>query len=63
MARFVGIQVVGNHAVELAAPWLLLLGRDARAVGGAIQIVFQLILILSGNLSFLNYITIAPAIW
>ena len=52
-----------NHIVELLLPWLLLFPRKARMVGGACQIAFQAVLITSGNLSFLNWLTIAPAIW
>ncbi|KAL3766507.1 hypothetical protein ACHAW5_001176 [Stephanodiscus triporus] len=56
-------EVLSNHFVELAAPFLLLLPlRSWRLTGGVIQIMFQLILIASGNLSFLNWLTIVPAI-
>lgn len=52
-----------NHFVELVAPFLLLLPfRRWRITGGLIQIIFQLTLITSGNLSFLNWLTIVPAI-
>jgi len=51
-----------NHVVELGAPWLLVLGRVGRRIAGTLFIVFQVILILSGNLSFLNWLTIVPAI-
>lgn len=53
-----------NHVVELGASWLLL--APVRAVcmlGGALQTGFQLAIIVSGNLSFLNYLTILPFIW
>ena len=56
-------ETLGNHVVELLLPWLLLLGRDARLWGGIFQAAFQGVLICSGNLSFLNWLTIAPAIW
>jgi len=54
-----------NHFVELVAPWLLILpglGVGWRRAGGLIQVAFQGILILSGNLSFLNWLTMVPAI-
>jgi hypothetical protein len=54
--------VVFNHAAELVAPWLVLGPRTARRVGGAVIVVFQGMLILSGNLSFLNWLTIVPAL-
>ena len=44
-------EVWSNHFVELVAPFLLLLQfRSMRLAGGVIQIMFQLILISSGNL-------------
>lgn len=58
-------EVLTNHFVELIAPWLLILPdlpRPWRLFGGITQILFQCILILSGNLSFLNWLTIVPAI-
>ena len=46
------IEVLTNHFTELIAPWLLILplGRDLRIAGGAIQLIFQCVLITSGNL-------------
>lgn len=58
-------EVLINHMVELVAPWLLILpGLPLawRRAGGVIQIAFQAILISSGNLSFLNWLTAVPAI-
>jgi len=53
-----------NHVVELYAPWLFLVPwRPAQVAAGAIHIAFQLSLILSGNLAFLNWLTIVPALW
>ena len=58
-----------NHFVELAAPWLLLLPpltptlSKLGQMGGVVQLVFQAILCTSGNLSFLNVLTMLPAIW
>jgi hypothetical protein len=52
--------VVFNFVAELAAPWLAFGPRAARRVAGAIMIAFQLTLIASGNLSFLNWLTIVP---
>lgn len=54
--------VVLNHAVEVIAPFFAFGPRRARIVAGCMFIGFQLFLIVSGNLSFLNYLTIAPAI-
>ena len=80
-------EVLGNHFIELVAPFLLLLPRRLAIVGGCIQILFQVrfsinnsalrmycrcasrdvtclqvVLIVSGNLSFLNWLTIVPAL-
>jgi lipase maturation factor len=51
-----------NHLAELVAPWLVFWPRLARQIGGGIIIFFQGVLILSGNLSFLNWLTIIPAL-
>ena len=56
------VETATNHVVELVAPLLLLCPRRLRLFGGLVQVGFQAALILSGNLSFLNYLTIAPAI-
>jgi hypothetical protein len=52
--------VLWNHVTELLSPWLMICGRRARLVGGAIMLSLQVMLIGSGNLSFLNYLTIVP---
>lgn len=52
--------VVVNHLAELAAPWFVFGPRRARLAAGAFLTAFQGILILSGNLSFLNWLTIVP---
>ncbi len=54
--------VVFNHVAELAAPWLLLGPRPLRQVGGLVVIAFQGVLILSGNLSWLNWLTVVAAL-
>jgi hypothetical protein len=51
-----------NHFVELIAPLLVVCGRGGRLVAGACFVAFQVTLILSGNLSFLNWLTIVPAL-
>jgi hypothetical protein len=51
-----------NHFAELIVPWFYFAPRRIRHVAGIITIVFQIILILSGNLSFLNWLTIVIAI-
>src|SRR5207253_710752 len=45
---------------ELVVPWFSFGPRHARHIAGVLLMTFQLLLIVSGNLSFLNYITIVP---
>ncbi len=49
-----------NHFVELVVPWFTFGPRLARHVAGVLLVTFQMFLIISGNLSFLNYLTIVP---
>ena len=57
------IETLGNHFIELVAPWLMLVPlRCCRLFAGFVQIFFQVVLITSGNLSFLNWLTILPSI-
>ena len=52
-----------NHFVELIVPFFIFGPRRwTRNFAGAILVSFQILLILSGNLSFLNWLTIAPTI-
>jgi Lipase maturation factor len=51
-----------NHLVELVCPFFVFYPRILRRIAGALMVAFQVILILSGNLSFLNYLTIVPAL-
>ena len=51
-----------NHATELVMPWLMLFGRWATRVAGIFLVAFQVSLIVSGHLSFLNWLTIVPAL-
>lgn len=61
--RFVHqVGVLFNHLVEMVAPFFAFGPRRARRVAGVLFITFQVVLILSGNLSFLNWLTIVPAI-
>ncbi|CAH1273339.1 LMF1 [Branchiostoma lanceolatum] len=55
-------ETLSNHFVELVAPWFIFLTRPFRFTCGFLQILFQVILIISGNLSFLNWLTILPSI-
>jgi hypothetical protein len=54
--------VLFNWLAELIAPIFVFWPRMLRHVAGVIIILFQFTIILSGNLSFLNWLTIVPAI-
>src|SRR5438132_3907310 len=49
-----------NHFIELVVPWFSFGPRHVRHVAGLLLVSFQIVLIISGNLSFLNYVTIIP---
>jgi hypothetical protein len=51
-----------NFLAELIAPWFVFGPRLARQIAGNIIVTLQIILVLSGNLSFLNWLTIVPAL-
>jgi hypothetical protein len=51
--------VLFNHLVELIAPWGMFGPRRFALIAGLLQASFQLTLILSGNLSWLNWLTLA----
>ena len=52
--------VAFNHVAELIAPWFAFGPGLARHVAGSVLLALQVFLILSGNLSFLNWLTIVP---
>ena len=54
--------VAVNHAVELIAPWFVFGPRRLRLVAGCALLAFQLTLIASGNLAFLNWLTVVPVL-
>ena len=51
-----------NWFGELIAPWFVFWPRLGRHIAGSVIVLFQLVLIISGNLSFLNWLTIIPAL-
>ena len=54
------VGVLFNHVVELGAPLLVLGPRRARHAAGFLMAALQVVLILSGNLAFLNWLTLIP---
>src|SRR3954451_3247758 len=59
---FLKIGVWFNWLAEIAAPFFVFWPRVARHMAGVVIVLFQINLILSGNLSFLNWLTIIPAL-
>jgi hypothetical protein len=51
-----------NWMAELAAPFFVFWPRVARTIAGIVIVLFQFTIILSGNLSLLNWLTIVPAL-
>jgi hypothetical protein len=51
-----------NWLAELVAPWFVFWPRLTRHIAGTVIVLFQIFIILSGNLSFLNWLTIVPAL-
>ncbi|MBC6989277.1 lipase maturation factor family protein [Hymenobacter sp. BT491] len=51
-----------NWLAEIVAPFFVFGPRLARHIAGAVIVLFQINIILSGNLSFLNWLTILPAL-
>jgi hypothetical protein len=60
-----GVKATGvayNHLVEIVLPWFVFGPRKVRLVAGVGMLAFQAMLIVSGNLAFLNWLTIIPII-
>ncbi|XP_056901267.1 lipase maturation factor 1 isoform X1 [Takifugu flavidus] len=55
-------ETLSNHLIELVFPFFTFLGRRMCMFNGVMQILFQVVLIVSGNLSFLNWLTIVPSL-
>lgn len=59
--RFHRLEVIGNHVVELAVPFLYFAPQPFATIGGVATILFQGWLMLTGNFSWLNALTIVLA--
>jgi hypothetical protein len=51
-----------NHVVELAVPFAYFTPQPFASIAGVVTILFQLALIVSGNLSWLNWLTVVLCI-
>ncbi|HEY5949667.1 MAG TPA: lipase maturation factor family protein, partial [Kofleriaceae bacterium] len=54
--------VAFNHVVEVIAPFFVFGPRRLRLIAGSMMLAFQIVLILSGNLAFLNWLTVVPVL-
>jgi lipase maturation factor len=54
--------VLWNFFIELVVPWFGFWPRHARNVAGILLASFQITLICSGNLAFLNWLTLVPCL-
>lgn len=54
--------VLYNHLAEVVAPFFVFGPRRARHAAGIVILAFQLLLVVSGNLSFFNWLTMVPAL-
>jgi hypothetical protein len=54
--------VVINHLVEVVLPWFAFGPRRLRLIAGFGMAAFQILLITSGNLAFLNWVTLVPVL-
>lgn len=55
------VGVAFNHFVELAVPFLYFAPQPLAGIGGLFTVIFQGMLIVSGNFSWLNWITLVLA--
>jgi hypothetical protein len=55
------LEVVGNHVTQLAVPFLLFFPQPVASFAGLAMVVHQTWLIVSGNFSWLNVLTLALA--
>ena len=56
------VEVLGNHFAQLVAPLALFAPQPLAALAGGVMVVTQLWLVLSGNFSWLNAVTIVIAV-
>ncbi|MFB6295376.1 MAG: lipase maturation factor family protein, partial [Halobacteriales archaeon] len=59
--RFHRLEVLGNHVLELAVPFLYFAPQPFASVAGLLTVGFQAWLMLTGNFSWLNALTIVLA--
>ncbi len=59
---FQKFSVAWNHFTQLVVPWFAFGPRPARHIAGLLLCLFQFLLILSGNLSFLSWLTLTATV-
>ncbi|MFI6348494.1 lipase maturation factor family protein [Streptomyces sp. NPDC050560] len=56
------VEAAANHVTQLAVPFLLFTPQPVASLAAAVMIVTQLWLVLSGNFSWLNHLTVVIAL-
>jgi hypothetical protein len=56
------VEVLGNHVAQLVVPWFIFAPQPVATVAGLLIVATQSWLVLSGNFSWLNVITIVLAV-
>src|SRR5690625_3638984 len=51
-------ETLGNHVIQLVMPWLLFLPQPIASLAALVMIVSQLVLVITGNYAWLNWLTI-----
>lgn len=54
-------ETVGSHTVQLIMPWLLFFPQPVASIAATLIIVSQLLLVVTGNYAWLNWVTILIA--
>ena len=62
-AAFQSASTVMVLAIELAVPFLFFAPRRLRAIGAWITIGLQVLILVTGNYAFFNWLTIASCVW
>jgi len=55
------MEVLGNHVAQLVVPWFLFAPQPVATIAGLVIVATQSWLVLSGNFSWLNFVTIVLA--
>src|SRR5699024_10817269 len=54
-------ETLGSHVIQLVMPWLLFFPQPVASIAAVVIIVSQLVLVVTGNYAWLNWLTILVA--